>query len=344
MNKPKIHTALFLVLVILLLVILYFSSNQTSRENWPEVNTKPEYKQIVNDSLVLYKEYGGDYKRSLQKYDTFGDFLNWGIITTYRESEELKFDDDGIPMVKYGEEFYYNPGTVAQYALTMHGKYIHGIESPTKFLVAAEKLIELQSEDGAFRYPFDWYYYLTEEYFKAGWFSGMDSGQALSVFSRAYHMTKDSKYLGAGNKAFKFMITPINEGGPMDTLEDLDPSLNEYIIFEEYLAEPASYTLNGFMFSVIGLYDWVQIDSDTRNEAQEYYEKGIKTLEKILPYYDIGGFTAYDLGHINYDKLPLVNVSYHPIHIQFCNIFYQLTGKEIFAEYYKKWLLYVDEL
>ena len=298
----------------------------------------------MDKALQEYKEKHVDYKRSLQNYDPVGDYLNWGIVKTYTESKNLKLDDKGIPMLKYGEEFHYNPGTVIQYALTMHGKYINGNESPTKFLEVADKVIELQGEDGSFRYPFTWSYYLLEKAYEPGWFSGMDSGQALSVFARAYNLTKDEKYLDAGNKALEFMVKPVSEGGTMDTLEDLDPSLKEFIIFEEYLAEPAGYTLNGFMFSVIGLYDWAQIDSETKSEAQKYYKKGIKTLEKILPYYDIGGFSAYDLGHITYDKTPHYGIAYHAIHIQFCNIFYQLTGKEIFMEYYKKWSLYVDEL
>lgn len=324
------------------IISVFLMTQGVVREKWPDVPIKPEYATVVEKALTEYKDLGINYKSGLQSYDSFGDYLNWGITKNYRESDTMKFDDDGIPMLKYGDDFHYNPGTVIQFALVMHGKYVRGNQDPTRFLNAVEKVIELQSEDGSFGYPFRWRYYLLEQPYEPGWFSGMDSGQALSVFSRAYHLTRDEKYIEHGRKALEHMVKPISEGGTMDTLEDLDESLKNYIIFEEYLADPAGYTLNGFMFSLLGLYDWSQIESDTQKEAEKYFKKGIRTLEKIIPYYDIGGFSAYDLGHITYNKLPHYGVGYHAIHIQFCNIFYQLTGKDIFMEYFKKWSAYVD--
>lgn len=245
-------------------------------------------------------------------------------------------------MLKYNDGYHYNTVTLAQYALSMHGRYVNGTQDYDKFLVAANKLLELQNKDGSFRYSFAWRYYLLDKAYEPGWVSGMDYGQVLSVFARAYNITGDKKYVSAGNKAVEFLIKPIDEGGVMGTLKDLDPALNEYIIFEEFISSPEAYTLNGFMFSLLGLYDWSNIDSDTRQTAYEYFMKGIDTLEKILPYYDIGGFTAYDLSHITYNRPPHIGVSYHAVHIQFCDIFYQITDRRIFSDYFQKWTSYVD--
>ena len=332
-----------IIILALLIITGSIVISKETQENWPETNIKDEYKPIVETALADYKLQNRDYKSMLQKYDVFGDYLNWGITKDYSPSETIKLDEKGIPMVKYGETFYYNPGTIAQYALTMYGKFIHGDQDPAKFLIAVEKLIELQADNGCLPYPFAWKYYLEEKEYSSGWYSAMDSGQALSVYARAYHITKDKKYLEYGNKAFGFLITPVSNGGVMDTLADLDPTLDQYIIFEEYLTKPTSYTLNGFMFALMGLYDWSQIDSDTQDQASTYFKKGIKTLEKILPYYDIGGFTAYDLGYFTRKIQPHVGVGYHAIHVAFCNIFYQLTSKEVFMDYYKKWAAYVDK-
>lgn len=38
-------------------------------------------------------------------------------------------------------------------------------------------------------------------FLKAGWHSAMAQGHALSVLTRAYHVTKDMKYINAAAKA-----------------------------------------------------------------------------------------------------------------------------------------------
>lgn len=334
---------LSILIVIPLLNVYANTSGKRVKENWPTVMQKKEYQSIVEQSLREYKLKNYDYKKSLQRYDPFGDYLNYGIYYEFKQTERLSFDDKGIPISKFNDDYYYNTVTVAQYALAMHGQYVYGKATPTKFLITAEKLLELQEEDGSFRYPFPWRHYTSKVAYKPGWISGMDYGQVLSVYARAYELTKDPVYLDAGNKAVSFLITPIDKGGVMDTLEDLDPSLKNYIIFEEFITKPANYTLNGFMFTLLGLYDWSHVESETKDDAKLYFDKGVATLEKILPYYDIGGFTAYDLTHMTHNLDPHIGTSYHAVHVHFCNLFYQITGKEIFLEYYKKWASYVDE-
>jgi hypothetical protein len=255
----------------------------------------------------------------------------------------LTFDSNGIPKVKYGNAFYYNPVTVSQYALTQYGQYINGNnQAKEKFLKAVDVLISLQENNGGFQYPFAWEYYLTGEIYSPGWFSGMAQGQSLSVLSRAYHLTNDVKYLEVGDKAFEFLIVPVNQGGVMATLSDLDPSLKEYIIFEEYLSEPNNYTLNGFMFTLLGLYDWTNINSPQSDEASLYFSKGLETLVKILPYYDIGGFTAYDLGHLSFDKNPHIGVNYHFIHIYLLHALHSITRNDHLFYYENRWSQYVN--
>lgn len=174
----------------------------------------------------------------------------------------------------------------------------------------------------------------------------MDQGQALSVLARAYLVSNDERYLKAGDLALEYLIRPVSEGGVMDTLEDLDVSLKDNIIFEEYISEPASYTLNGFMFTLLGLYDWSEIEAyrgKENNVSNEYFKKGILTLKKILPYYDIGGFTAYDLGYITHKVKPHVGVGYHAVHIYLLHALYTVTSDESLHEYEQLWASYVNE-
>lgn len=129
----------------------------------------------------------------------------------------------------------------------------------------------------------------------------------------------------------------------MTTLSDLDPTLDKYIIYEEYPTVPNSYTLNGFMYTLIGLYDWSCVESPSKVKAEEMFKKGCDTLEVILPYFDTGWFTAYDLTHITMlRRKPHIVAGYHCEHVAFCKIFYDITGIEQFNTYYQRWKKYVD--
>lgn len=305
-----------------------------------------KYEELVKNKIQEYKGSGINYKARLADYDVHGDYFYYGLTSNYRNTDIMQLDSDGIPKVKHGGEFFYNPVTVSQYGLTVYGRYINGKDTLENFIKVADKLIEMQDSDGAFRYPFAFKYYLTDKYMESGWVSGMAQGQAISVLTRAYYMTSDMKYLESAKRSLDFLITPINQGGTMGTLKDLAPLLEDYIIFEEYIAEPNSYTLNGFMFTLIGLYDYTQIDNakydDSIKMAKEYFFKGLNTLKKILPLYDIGGITTYDLGYITYDKKPLVNISYHAVHIQLLHGLYSITLDDYFHEYSLKWASYVE--
>ncbi len=122
----------------------------------------------------------------------------------------------------------------------------------------------------------------------------------------------------------------------------LDPSLDGYTILEEYPCTPPTYTLNGYMFTLIGLYDWSQTGAEGADRAKELFDEGIRTLEKILPYYDLDGFTCYDLSHITWGREePHISAPYHRVHVAFCKIFYDVTGIETFNDYYLLWASYV---
>ncbi|GAA0747115.1 cell wall-binding repeat-containing protein [Clostridium oceanicum] len=305
------------------------------------------YKKLVDDGLNRFPREARDYRLFLGNYDSFGDYLNYGPNKSILFNlNNIKLDKDGNPVVLYNGKYQYNPVTLAQYSLSLYGEYLKGTNTKESFLKVTDKLMTLQNSKGAFTYNFPWRYYLNSKDYSSGWYSGMAQGQALSVFTRAYKLTKDKKYLEAGNKALKFMITPVSKGGTMDTLSCIDKTLGKNIIFEEYISNPSSYTLNGFMFSLLGLYDWSQLSNvniDNSKISKEYFNKGISTLEKILPYYDLGGFTAYDLGFmVRKNTQPHIGVNYHGVHIYLLNALYSITQDKTLYDYYRLWKSYVD--
>lgn len=87
-----------------------------------------------------------------------------------------------------------------------------------------------------------------------GWLSAMGQGQAISVLARAYaHSGGDQKYLNTALNGLKPFRVQSSEGGVLATF------LNKYHWYEEYPTKPPSFVLNGFIFSLLGLYDLASI-------------------------------------------------------------------------------------
>ncbi len=318
------------------------------RERWPDVVIKPEYAEIVDASVANYKKNNYDYRKGLHTpYESTGRYADKIDMSEFEDQPRISFDEEGIPVVSYEMGDFYNPVTISQYSFARYAQYLDGDESARgKFLDSVDCLVRRQKEDGSFRYEFPWKIFHAEEPFPAGWVSGMAQGQTLSAFSRAYHMTKDKRYLEAGDASLKFLLTDKKDGGTTTNLSDLDPSLDNYVFYEEYVSTPDNYTLNGYMFTLLGLYDWAclseQYDEVPKNDAKRAFDDGIRTLEKILPYYDIGGYTTYDLGHITFDDVPHVVPKYHMYHILLADNLYTVTGSSVLKKYIDLWKSYIE--
>lgn len=274
------------------------------------------------------------------EYSASGAYLDYRL-GMYSESERVKFDQAGLPMVKSGTEFYYNPVTLGQFALSAHA------DNAEIFLKVADKLVELQDVDGAFRYYFAFRHYTNSANYAPGWVSGMAQGVILSALSRAYLISNDERYLDAGKKAFDFLQVK-HPHGPMTDLGYLKVEWSDKIFFQEYLTEPHVYTLNGYMFTLLGIYDWANVTKS--EDAKILFEKGFDTLLTILPFYDMGNFSAYDLSFITHrgqpvyldTRTPHVAARYHKVHIQLLNALRHITKNDTIAQFEAKWRAQVD--
>ena len=300
----------------------------------------PNFIQLVSKSKEEYKLKGYSIELS-HYYSPYKCYFDCEK-SNYENCADFKFDANNILMRKYNGKFYYNPVSVELYALSMYGKYINGNDTKKNFLNCADFLINYMDKRGALKYNFAYNHY---EDLKPGWTSSMAQGQALSVFERAFKITGDKKYIEAGNKDLKYLITPVSEGGVMDTLETLDTNLRNKIFFQEYVNTTSSYTLNGYIFTLMGLYDWWHVKEDQNkyysNIAYEYFNKGIDSLKCILPYYDIGGFTTYDLYYITKNSQPNSAGYYHSVHIKQLDTIYYITKDKYFKDMRDLWNSYV---
>ena len=296
------------------------------------------------DSLRMFDSYqSAKYEpaKYAVRYSPSGKYFNMDVLKASYSSPTFKFDSFGMPMVSYekaGESqrtYHYNPVTLSQFILREHSIVINGdMSAAKKIKVAADKLIELQSDDGAFRYDYSFRIWPMPE-FKPGWVSALGQGSAISAYVRAWNTTGDERYAKGAAKAFAFLKVKKENGGVRTTLAELGDGLGRYMWLEEYPAEITPYTLNGLMFTLIGLYDWCKSSPySDRASACYYFDENLKSLKKVLPLYSVGGASMYDLSVYTYGtEKAKFNAFYHMIHIVLLNGLYTVTGDSELAIY-----------
>lgn len=246
------------------------------------------------------------------------------------------FDRGGIPLLDYkgGIGLQYNPNAVAQYALGYYDLWLKTKEERYKviFLKQADWFLNnariISDNIVIWEYKFDWYY---RSLMKAPFKSALAQGQGISVLVRAAQLTGRQEYLTFAGKAFNALKTTIgNPGGVVFNDEEGN------LWLEEYPNIPPTHVLNGFIFTLWGVYDYYLASKD--KTSLDIFSKGIETLVKKLVDYDLGFWTSYDLS----SKGPVMPASfyYHRMHIQMMQVMFLITGKIIFKNFSEKWQEY----
>lgn len=129
---------------------------------------------------------------------------------------------------------------------------------------------------------------------KSGWYSAMGQGHAISLLARAYyHSNGELKYLRVALNGLKPFRVLSRHGGVLAKF------MGKYEWYEEYPTTPASFVLNGFIYSLLGLYDLNAMASkNLSREAGLLFDQGMVSLKRMLPMFDIGSGSVYDLRHI----------------------------------------------
>eukprot|EP00092_Neocalanus_flemingeri_P004031 GFUD01004338.1.p1 GENE.GFUD01004338.1~~GFUD01004338.1.p1 ORF type:complete len:566 (+),score=104.01 GFUD01004338.1:934-2631(+) len=177
--------------------------------------------------------------------------------------------------------------------------------------------------------------YPKAEEIPAGWYGAMCQGQALSVLVRAFLTSGDQKYLAAAEKAVGVFNVTSSEGGVRAVFMDKHPW------YEEYPTNPPTFILNGFMYSLLGLYDLKSISKG--KVAKHLYESGLESLMALLPLYDSGSGTFYDLRHFTMKTAPKgARWDYHSTHVnQLLTLFSIERNSKLLKETAERWRGYM---
>ena len=157
--------------------------------------------------------------------------------------------------------------------------------------------------------------------------SGMGQGLALSFATRVvkYHLGNQSirdSLMGVIEKIKNNMSSPVQSGGARFDTE-------RGVSFMEFPRKDGNLVLNGWIFAVFGLYDYMNFKKDA--DVERAFHLTVKTMEDLLPEYHLpNGWALYD--NMNRTCSPF----YQDLHTALLEAMYGITHLEIFRQYLEK--------
>ena len=199
--------------------------------------------------------------------------------------EHLECDRYGIPMARYrllGKQ--YNPVFVAWWGLVCLNRFTISGDTADRdrFLTQLQWLKEHAAErsGGAVVWPcyFDWQE--GKARLRAPWISAMYQGLVVSALVRGYRLNRDSSLLDLALRGVEVFRRAVEDGGVRTTE-------GGHVLYEEYPAYPLPRVLDGFLFSLLGLYD---LASESEERAvRDLFDEGVRGLRFALPRWDYRG-------------------------------------------------------
>jgi hypothetical protein len=158
---------------------------------------------------------------------------------------------------------------------------------------------------------------------KPGWRSAHTQAVGLQLLLRQYALSHDPRYLRHFDGLLNAFSVSVEDGG----LLDIDSAGVPW--FEKFAQATNSRPriLNGMLFALIGLND---VSTAGYPKARAILEKGIESVLKYLPKYDLGDWSSYDiLGR-------RASVHYHKIHIAQLDLLFKITCHEQFKQFHDR--------
>jgi hypothetical protein len=236
------------------------------------------------------------------------------------------FDRAGIPLLDYQGDIgkQYNPIAIAQYGLARFNRWCdRADDADLAGWVAVARWLTDELKPNSLGVPvwfhhFDWPY---RQLLKAPWYSGLAQGNGLSLLVRAAQATGDLAFADSAHRAFQSFERSVGDGGVL--VEDE----RGHVWIEEYLVDPPSHILNGFIWALWGVYDYGRWTG--RAEAERLWQSCLRTLEARLDDFDTGWWSLYESPHGA--RPMLASRYYHTLHITQLRVLHRLSGIQAFA-------------
>lgn len=244
-----------------------------------------------------------------------------------------KFDKNGIPINKTyidvtDKDYVYFPISIGQMGLSIFHTYLK-----TKSAVDKNRFLKFA----------DWFYDNAEVDEKLGarwmtdvslpqyknpgpWQSAFSQSRGISILLRGYQLTDNQKFADVAEKALIPFTIPVSDGG-VTSFTKWGP------YYEEYTSTEPTMVLNGNIFALCGLHEFTRVLPENKL-AQKLFDEGLQTLEKVLPEYNLGFWSRYNLCEADWHPdIDPATIAYQRLHVNQMNMLFRLTGNEIFNSY-----------
>ncbi|PID58435.1 MAG: hypothetical protein CR986_07890 [Ignavibacteriae bacterium] len=250
--------------------------------------------------------------------------------------KSIIYDKDGIPMnptyidVKDKKHVYF-PITIGQVGLAVFHTYLKtkSEDDKKRFLKFPEWFSQNVIEDE--KLGARWFTDVSLPQYKnpGPWQSAFVQGRAISNLLRGYQLTKENKFLHLAEQALLPFQFSVAEGG-VTSFTKYGP------FYEEYTASVPTCVLNGMIFSLCGVYDFVRVFPEHRL-AKKIFTEGIATVQKSLSEFDLKYWSKYNLCKADwYPKNDPSTITYQHLHVTQLQMLYNLTEEKIFKTYSEK--------
>jgi len=285
------------------------------KANWLYI--KREFKVLISKDYYHQTQGIGKafYPKGLKGY--FNDL-------TGKTNWKGEVDLEGIPVnvLMDGRKVYFMT-TIIQKALGHHDMWLltKNKKEYEEFIKLSYWLVDKQDNEGGWGIGS----ILGEESISK--YSAMVQGEAISLLVRAWLNKNDNVFRSAAEKALTLLIKPIEDGGVCYFL-DSD------IFLEEAPTYPRNTILNGWMFALMGLYDYHLAFNNL--EIKDLFIRTLSTLKKHLPDYDSGYWSYYDI------RKHVSSPFYHNLHIAQLKAINMIEPDEELSYYINKWSKYKE--
>ncbi len=212
-------------------------------------------------------------------------------------TEPLLASDERVsfPGSKLIWEHYPGQGLEIQWLATFgegNGYYLSGHENANLRQLIGEILPLATQRAGGIA----WEYLFQFDGGQPPWTSGLSQGTGLEMLARAYSRFKEPADLTAAQQALGIFETAPPQGVRVSTPAGA--------LYAEYTYAPSDKILNGFIQSLVGLYEYTAITHDPLGLS--LFEAGDAEARILVPHYNTGAWSLYDQfgeSDLNYHEL-----------------------------------------
>jgi hypothetical protein len=214
----------------------------------------------------------------------------WTSEPMLRSGERVSFAPSKIVW-----QYYPGQGLQIQWLGTFgaaNGLYLSGHENSSLRRLLAEVVPLASRRAGGIA----WEYMFRFDGGRPPWTSGLSQGTAIQVLARASARFHEPALLTAAQQALAIFATAPPNGVRVAT--------SAGALYAQYSFAPSDRILNGFIQSLVGLYDYAAIAKDPTGLG--LFEAGDAQARAMVPLYDTGAWSLYDQfgeSSLNYHEL-----------------------------------------